>query len=289
MDEKDWSILVTLYEERNITKAAHRLYISQPALTYRIQQLEKEFDTKIVSRGKKGVEFTVKGDYLVQYAKEMQMQLRKTKEHLLNMDNTVKGALRLGASGMFARYELPTLLKDFLSQYPDVEINLKTGWSADISQMLQKEEAHVGIIRGDYHWHDKKVLFHSEKICLASSTKVDFKDLPSLPRINYKTDQSLQHVIEQWWQETYTVPPLISMEVDRIDTCKQLVLNGLGYAILPEICVKKEDPLQMIPIVLPDHQYLLRNTWIFYRDVTLELVHVKAFINFLQQSKMKST
>lgn len=281
MDEKDWHIITTLYEEKNITKAAGRLYISQPALTYRIQQMEKEFDSKIVSRGKKGVEFTVKGEFLVQYAQDMIDQLRKTKEQILNMDNTVKGTLRLAVSGLFARYELPSLLKEFLSIYPEVEVNLKTGWSSDIHQMLQKEESHLGIVRGDYSWKENKILLREEKICIASSKKIEFDELPSLPRVNYQTDHSLKNTIENWWQETYSVPPMISMEVDRLDTCKELVLNGLGYAILPEICIKNDEDLYIAPILLQENKYLLRNTWIFYRDAALELAQVKAFINFL--------
>lgn len=281
MDEKDWNILQTLYEERNITKAAQRLYTSQPSLTYRIQQLEKEFDATIISRGQKGVEFTVQGEYLVQYSKEMLMQLQKAKEYILNLEDTIKGTLRLGVSGMFARYELPFIMKNFLYRYPNVDINLKTGWSSEINQMLHKEEVHLGIVRGDYNWQGNKVLFREEKICIASINPIDFDELPTLSRINYQTDPSLKSLIDNWWQEKYKVPPRISMEVDRIDTCKQMVLNGLGYAILPSICVKEEEPLYMAPIITSDGKPLLRKTWIIYRENTLQLAYVKAFIDFL--------
>ncbi|AZV60178.1 LysR family transcriptional regulator [Peribacillus frigoritolerans] len=285
MDEKDWLILITLYEERNITKAAQRLFISQPALSYRIKQLEKEFKTNLISRGKRGVEFTVEGEYLVQYSKNMRKQLGAAKEHISNLDKKVKGTLRLGVSGLFARYKLPVLLKEFLTLYPEVEISLKTGWSSQIHQMLQKEEAHLGIVRGPYKWQENKVLFQEEKICIASSKKIELKELPFLPRVNYQTDQSLRNTIENWWQETFALPPKISMEVDRIETCKELVLNGLGYAILPEICIKDDEPLYTFPIVLSDNRYLLRETWVFYRDVTMDLAQVKAFIDFLNDSK----
>ena len=287
MDEKDWHLLINLHELRNITKTAQRLFITQPALTYRIKQLEKEFKTNLISRGKRGIEFTVKGEYLVQYAKEMRDQLRDVKEDIWSMDKKVQGPLRLGVSGLFARYELPVLLKDFLNLYPDVEISLKTGWSSEIQQMLQKEEAHLGIVRGPYNWQENKVLFQEEKICIASSKKIEVNDLPFLPRINYMTDQSLRTTIENWWQETFKVPPKISMEVDRIETCKELVINGLGYAILPEICIKNDDPLYTAPILLNDKSFLLRQTWIFYRNVTLELAQVKAFIDFLNDSKQR--
>jgi len=282
MDEKDWHILKTLHEERNITKTAQRLYTSQPALTYRIQQLEKEFDATIITRGQKGVEFTVQGEYLVHYANNMIMNLQKAKEYVLNVENTIKGTLRLGISGMFARYELPFIIKNFLYQYPNVDINLKTGWSSEINQMLQKEEVHIGIVRGDYNWQGKKILLREEEICVASVNKIDFNELPTLSRVNYQTDPSLKNLIDNWWQEKYKVPPRISMEVDRIDTCKQMVLNGLGYAILPSICVKKDEPLFMAPLITNENKPLLRKTWIIYRENTLQLAYVNAFIDFLE-------
>ncbi|RBN36768.1 LysR family transcriptional regulator, partial [Priestia megaterium] len=55
MDDRDWLILQVLYREKNITKAAKELFISQPALTHRLQQMEKEFHVQIVNRGRRGV------------------------------------------------------------------------------------------------------------------------------------------------------------------------------------------------------------------------------------------
>src|SRR5881394_2029418 len=121
MNEKDWIILQTIFEEHNISKAAEKLYISQPALTYRLQQLEREFGTMIVARGKRGVEFTSQGEYIAQYARDMILQLRNTKEFVQNMDKEIKGILRIGVSSIFARYELPTILNEFVKQYPNVE------------------------------------------------------------------------------------------------------------------------------------------------------------------------
>lgn len=285
MNEKDWRILSTLFEEKNITKTSKLLYISQPALTYRIKELEKEFNMKIITRGNRGVDFTPRGEFLAKYAQSMLSLLQKTKEQLVNMKEGISGTLRLAVSGMFARYELPTLLKEFLNIYPDVEINLKTGWSSEVYHMLQKEEAHLGIIRGNYDWPGDKILFKEEKICIVSNTEIDVVHLPSLPRINYQTDMSLKNTIDIWWNQTYTVPPKITMETDRSDTCKQMVLNGLGYSILPEICIQKEEPLYTIPLTTKNHSYITRNTWLIYHDTSLELKHVKAFIDFLIEYK----
>lgn len=283
MDEKDWVILQTIYKERNITKASERLYISQPALTYRVKQLEEDFDVKILIRGKKGVEFTTEGEYLVQYATKMQAELRKTKEHLENMDNKIKGTLRLGVSSIFARYELPKILSSFLKKYPDIEIILKTGWSLEINHMLQKEEAHVGIVRGNYNWQGKKYLLDEEKIYVVSKNKINISELPTIPRINYETDHSLKTLIDTWWQETFDIPPNITMEVDRIDTCREMVINGLGYAILPSICIKGFEHLHTYEISSKNNNDFSRRTWLIFQENALELSVVKVFVDFIKE------
>lgn len=285
MEERDWIILQTLYEEKNITKAAQTLYVSQPALTYRLQQLEKDFKTKIVFRGKKGVEFTAQGEYLVQYAKEMLHTLRKTKERVENMDDKIQGTLRLGVSSNFARYQLPPMLKQFLSIYPDIEIHLKTGFSSEITQLIYKEEIHIGIIRGEHSWSEQKLLLAKEPICLVSKSEVDISQLPSLPRIHYKTDPSLQNVINRWWQERFDQPPFITMEVDRIETCKEMVNNGLGYAIFPKACLSESDELYHRNLTNEHNEDILRDTWVVYRNSSLELNMIRAFVDFIKGIK----
>lgn len=64
MDEKDWLILKTLHEKKSITKTAETVFMSQPALSTRLQHIESRFNTVIVMRGKKGVQFTPEGEYL---------------------------------------------------------------------------------------------------------------------------------------------------------------------------------------------------------------------------------
>lgn len=285
MDEKDWRILQTVYQERNITKAAGRLYISQPALTYRIKQLEEEFNVRILLRGKRGVEFTAEGNYLVLYSGKMLADLRKTKEYLENMDNKIKGTLRLGVASIFARYELPEILSDFLKEYPDIEIILKTGWSADMHNLLQKEETHVGIIRGNYNWPGKKYLLNEEKLFVVSKNKINIENLPELSRINYKTDLTLKGLTDSWWQETFDTPPNYTMEVDRIDTCIEMVLHGLGFAIVPEISLKGYNQLHRIEVSSKNNNEFSRKTWLIFNENSLELSIVKAFVDFILKRK----
>ncbi|WNS77991.1 LysR family transcriptional regulator [Domibacillus sp. DTU_2020_1001157_1_SI_ALB_TIR_016] len=285
MDEKDWVALRVLYEEKNFSRAAERLYISQPALTYRLKNLEKEFGTSLFFKIKSGIEFTSEGIYLADYAEEMIKKLQKTKDYMLNMQNEVRGTLRLGVSSNFAQYKLPKILKKFSAQYPNVQFSVNTGWSTDIMHLLNSSSVQLGILRGNYEWYGIKTLLHKERLCLISKEEVDLEDLPELPFINYKTDSSLKNLMNGWWHDRFPDPPRVTMENDRQETCKEMVKQGLGVSILPEICLQPSDNLHTYGLSFKNGEPVLRNTWLMYSQDALRLSTVKAFIDFLNKKE----
>jgi DNA-binding transcriptional LysR family regulator len=282
LDERDWMVLQTLYKEKNITKAAQLLYISQPALTNRLHQLEKEFGVIIVNRGRRGVQFTPQGEYLAKSAQEMLLTLQKIKENVLNMEDSVAGTLRLGVSNFFTDYMLPNLLKLFKEQYPTIEFKVTTNFSSHIAQLIYNQDVHIGIVKGDFNWKDRKHLLFEESICIASKEKIDIHDLPNLPRIDYHTDTSLKNSIDKWWSEHFTQPPLVSIEVDKVDTCKKMVINGLGYAILPSLILKDVNDIHIADIKTIGGKPIVRKTWMIYHEDSLKLNIVKAFVDFIE-------
>lgn len=286
MDEKDWVILQTIYQEKNITKAAEKLFISQPALTYRLQQIEDNLSIKIFSRSRRGIKFTAEGEHLVDYAHKMIVELRKLKDRLLDMSQSTKGELRIGVSSNFAHYKLPKLLDDFIRIHPAVQFKVYTGWSIEILKLLETEEIHIGIIRGEYKWQGPKALIDEDPMCLIYKKPINLHELPNLPRINYKTDPDLKQLIEKWWNSKFTEPPLITMEVDKLETCKEMVLNGLGYGIIPRYLLQKDEQHLFIQnLTTPDDQLILRKLWMFYRTNEMKLSVVKAFVDFIKQGQ----
>ena len=98
MDQKDWKILKLLHEEKNITKTSERLFVSQPSLSYRLKNIEKEMGTRIIFKTKTGVEFTSEGEFLVQYAIKMLHELQVVKDNINNMSEEISGTLKIGVS-----------------------------------------------------------------------------------------------------------------------------------------------------------------------------------------------
>ncbi|WP_026574960.1 LysR family transcriptional regulator [Bacillus sp. UNC438CL73TsuS30] len=284
MDEKDWVAIKVLFEEKNISRASERLYISQPALTYRLKNLEKELGTELFFKIKGGIEFTSEGFYLADYAEEMIKKLQQTKDYILNMKEEVRGTLRLGVSSNFAQYKLPKLLKQFSTEYPNVQFSVNTGWSTSIMNLLNSSSVQLGILRGNYDWYGAKTMLHEERLCLISKREVDMNKLPELPFIHYQTDSSLKNLINGWWHDRFSEPPLVTMETDRQETCKEMVKNDLGIAILPEICLQPSDNLFTYGLSYKNGTPVLRSTWLMYNKDELQLTTVKTFLTFLNQN-----
>lgn len=283
MNDKDWQALQMVAEEKNISRAAERLYVSQPALTYRLKNIEKEFGASLFFKTKTGIELTAEGIHLANYAHEMSKQLQSTKDFLLNMQPEVRGTLRIGVSSNFAQYRLPALLKAFSTKYPHVKFNVRTGWSTEIMNLLNASDVHLGILRGNYDWSGTKTLLHKERLCLISKREVDLPSLPDLPFINYNTDSSLKGLINSWWHDHYASPPMVTMENDRQETCKEMVKHDLGVSILPEICLQPSDRLNVYGLSYKNEEPVLRNTWLMFQEDVLQLTAVKTFVDFLEE------
>ncbi|MCF2649055.1 MULTISPECIES: LysR family transcriptional regulator [Bacillaceae] len=295
MNEKDCLLLLYLQKEQNITKAAEHLFMTQPALTYRIRQLEKEFQVEILSKNGKNIRLTPAGEHLVEYAKRILSDLRKTKEFLLNLENELIGSLKIGVNSHFGLYNLPSILKDYIKMFPKVELNVDTGFSTEMMDLLVDGQIDVAIVRGDYNWSDGKYLLSEENVCIIANEPIDVKKLPRMPMINrkepkvllkYKTSpyNPFEQSVEYWWNQRFIEPPIVTMKVDSYETCKEMVKKGLGYAIIPSVFLKQTDDLYNAPLIFKNGQEMKRRTWMYYREESMSLATVAEFVRYMKKS-----
>jgi DNA-binding transcriptional LysR family regulator len=281
MEDRDWLIIKVLHEQKNVTKAAQALFISQPALTARIHQIEDYFGVKMIYRGSKGIHFTPEGDYLAKCSQDMLTTIRRIKEQVTNMGAEIKGTLRIGASNYLSQHKLPRLLGLFKERYPNVEIKVITNWSRGICSLLYNQDVHMGFVRSDFGWQGEKHILEEEPICVASKQEISLPDLPKLSRIDYHTDDTYKTLLAAWWNEQFSQPPKIGMMVSYLDICKAMVINGLGYAIVPDSTFNDVDgPIHRIYITDKEGKPILRRTWMLYQKEILELKIAKLFIEF---------
>jgi DNA-binding transcriptional LysR family regulator len=285
MDQTDWEVLKTLYEEENITNAAKRLYLSQPALTNRLQRIEREFGTQIVTRGRKGIQFTYQGKYLAQLAEEMIVKLDMIKQNIQNMSDEMVGVLRIGSLNFFADNYLPSILSKYTKKYPNVKVEVFSNKSELIYRKIYNKMLNVAFIRGSYVWTECEKTLWEEDISVFNSHPFELSDLAQMSRVEYDMDVTIRNMIDTWWIENFHTVPVVTIKVDRADTCKSMVLNDLGYAIMPEKCFSEseKEALYSYPLVYADGRPLIRKTRMIYHEDNLSLKIVRAFIEMVSE------
>lgn len=280
MDEKDWIILKTLQEKRSITKTAAVVYISQPALSKRLQQIEERFGATIALRNKNGIELTPAGEYLAARAQEFIDDMRTMTEYISNMGDEIKGTLRIGSSYFCTRYALPGLLMAFKEKYPQVELQVESSWSSTIVQKVISGDLHVGFVRNDSFPPEERHLLFQDKMFICSTKPLNLAKLPEEPQINYKSDILVRSELEMWWARHYSKPPRAVMEVDRISSSVSLVASGLGWAFLSEFSANSIPGLYKYPLTHQDGSPYYRNAWLVSNRDARQLKNVTAFIDF---------
>ncbi|ASV67464.1 LysR family transcriptional regulator [Cytobacillus sp. FSL W7-1323] len=282
MNLNDCHLLIDLYKTKNITHTANNLYTSQPALTYRIKQLEKKYEIELIVRGSKGIDFTEEGRILYEHAEQTLHNERLLVDQLANLAEEIKGTISIGASGLFALHHLPRILNAFKELYPNINIQLKTGWSSEMKEALNAEEIHLAIIRGNYSLNAKKCTLCNEELFIVSKNPFQKEDIPHLPFITYKTDPPLSLIIDKWWRTNFQKPVHPSIETDQAATCKEMVKYNVGIAVLPGISIEGEEDLYTISLNDFGEDIYYRETSLFYNPFVENLRHVKLFIDFLK-------
>lgn len=288
MNFQDWEMLATLHDTKNITHAAEKLFLSQPTLTSRIKKLENYYGVQLIMRKRRGITFTPEGIKLAEHAKQMLHEQRRIEENLNNMKEHVTGTLRVGVSNFFALNKMPKLLRIFNQKYPDVECQVVSGWSSEMHRSLLNHDVHISFIKGDYPWQGEKELLYEEDICVAAPWEFSWEELPTLPRIDYYTDAHMKNTIDNWWYDNYKESPYVNIQVNQVETCKEMVINKLGYAIIANLVVESYPELITKTLHGQNGQPIIRKTWMYYHPESLQLNIVRAFIDFMRTMDVKA-
>ncbi|MEQ8425268.1 MAG: LysR substrate-binding domain-containing protein [Cyclobacteriaceae bacterium] len=179
-------------QQLSFTKASQTLFISQPAISKHIRQLEEEYKTSLFERKGNSITLTEEGSILYEFilkGKELERQLG-LELNTYREPSQIKGDLKLGASTTVALYIVPPVLSGFRKKYPDVRISLFNRNSESVLSALKEREIDLGIVEGrskigqvksEHFLTDEVVPVCSPRSTLVKNPNIDIKDLPSVP------------------------------------------------------------------------------------------------------------
>ncbi|MCC6288297.1 MAG: LysR family transcriptional regulator [Chitinophagaceae bacterium] len=138
----------TVARRLNFTKTAEELFITQPAVTKHIHEIENYFKVKLFERNGTKIKLTAAGEMLLQYTEQIFSIYQNLEFELNSITQKQSGKIRIGASTTVAQYVLPPVLAGFHKKFSDIKVTLTTGNTEQIEQDLQNKKIDLGIIEG---------------------------------------------------------------------------------------------------------------------------------------------
>ena len=197
-------VFLCVAEHLNFTRASKELYISQPAISKHVQELEKEFQVRLVERSGGKVNLTREGEIFRDHARIFLDDYRRLESEMKLLRGSVDGKLRLGASTTIAQYMISPILAGFRERFPNVELSLLTGNSEFVEDALESGRIDLGLVEGSRRRpHLRYSFFARDELVLVTSgatvvpERVDAVSLKSLPLVLRESGSGTLEVIEK--------------------------------------------------------------------------------------------
>ena len=256
-------ILKAVATEKNFTKAAELLYLSQPSISKQIKTLEKNLDILLINRENRKVSLTENGEVFLQYSERILALCEESCRALIDLKNGERGNLTVGASQTIGTYLLPRVLALFAQDYPQINLKVQINSTRIIAKNILNREIDLAVVGGEIPQKLKKSLlvehFVEDEFSLivpklhpfASKKQITKEDLYHLNFITLNSNSTIRKFIDNILSQNQieTKQLKIIMQLNSIEGIKTAVSLGLGAAFVSSSAIEKEVELKTIEIV----------------------------------------
>jgi DNA-binding transcriptional LysR family regulator len=265
-------VLKAVATEKNFTKAAAVLYVSQPSLSKQIKTLEKNLDLLLINRERNKISLTENGKLLLQYSERILALCEESCRALIDLKNGDRGNLTVGASQTIGTYLMPRILGLFAQNYPQITLKVQVNSSRIIAKKIINREIDIAIVGGEISDDLEKNLtiqpFVSDELSLiiskshpfAKKNKINKEDLYSLDFITLNSNSTIKKFIDniliQNQIETKQLKTIL--QLNSIEGIKTAVSLGLGAAFVSSSAIEKELKLKTIGVIIIENIKITR-------------------------------
>ncbi len=243
--------------EKSFTRAAEKLFRTQPAISQSIRLLEEDLGEPLFLRLGRSAILTEAGKILLEHVTQAFEALEQGRRRIESLKELREGELTIGASDTTSCYILPGILKQFRDRYPNVELRILNCPSPEAARQVASRKADIGIVTLPLE-HPKLlcepiVTREDVAICapshpLAKRTRISFSDLLSYPLLLLDRGSNTRNFIDSKLKET-DLKPNIVMEMGSIEVIKKMVQMDFGVSIVPRISVQEEEKMKKLRTV----------------------------------------
>jgi DNA-binding transcriptional LysR family regulator len=293
MADRRLQVFHAVAKHLSFTKAAEALFMTQPAVTFQIRQLEEQFNTRLFDRAHGRITLTSAGQVALEYAERILGMSSELDTRLKEMSGHVAGPLLVGASMTIAEYLLPRILGEFKSQNPGVVPRLFVANSEAVQARIAERSLDVGFIEGDSHLpslvtdtcaEDELQVVCAPSHPLAKLGAITPKLLTEHAYIGREPGSGTREVIDHYLEKAGVAPESqqLVMELGSPEALKGLAATGLGFAIMSRATVVKETQLGQL-VSLPLEPRLTRHFSVVYPKERFHSRLVNGFVEFAKE------
>jgi DNA-binding transcriptional LysR family regulator len=290
MADRRLQVFHAVAKHLSFTKAAEALFMTQPAVTFQVKQLEEHFNTRLFERGHGRNTLTPAGHLVLEYAERILALSAELELRLKEMTGEVGGLLLVGASTTIAEFLLPQVLGDFKSKYPRVQPRLTVANSETVENRVAEHTLDIGFIEAPSHRDSVATDICCEDelqaVCAPSHPLARLKaaaprQLMQYPFISREPGSGTREVIDKYLNDADISPDMLNivMELGSPEALKGLVATGLGFTILSRVAVAKETRLGHL-VRVPLQPRLIRNFSVVYPKEKFRSKLVNTFVQF---------
>lgn len=263
-------IFSVVVQEGSFSAAAERLYMTQPAVSQHMKELESSLGRQLFQRGWRGVRLTHHGEVLNRYAAEIFALVAKAESALTDVEHLSSGRVRLGVTPGIGVYLAPDWVQYFRTRYPQLTVALQTGITPEIVNDVLGQHLDMGFIEGELNISltpqlGMLVLEEVEQQVVVGSKHpyweremVSIDELRQLPMIVREANSQSRI----WLEETlrhYGIEPVIGAEFDNLESIKRSVSLGMCMAIMPPYVVQAEVQQQLLHTIPVEGRHFTRS------------------------------
>jgi DNA-binding transcriptional LysR family regulator len=296
MADRRLQVFHTVAKQLSFTKAAELLFMTQPAVTFQVKQLEEHFNTRLFERSHGKISLTPAGELALDYAERILNMTAEMETRISELTGQVSGPILIGASTTIAEYMLPKLLGEFKRRHPETQARLTVANSETIENKVADHTLDIGLIESPSHHpnlvtkvccEDELVMICSPDSDIAKLSVVTPAELAGQPYISRESGSGTRECIDDYFKGSGVCLDELNlvMELGSREAIKGAVSAGLGVAVVSVTTVAKEVRLGELTAV-PMYPPLRRQLSLVYPQEKFRSSLLQAFLDFLETSPL---
>jgi len=292
MDYRD-EVFISVAVNLSFSKAAKDLFISQPAVTKHVKELERKMNVALFDRKGNKIFLTKAGKLCYRSLVKIRQAYRDMEFDIGLLENSFKGELRIGASSTISQYLIPKLIAAFHRKYPKIKIDLFNGNSFQMEQKLLNNEIDLAFVenassQGDLIYHnfieDEIVVVTGVNSVFAKQKILSLETIQEIPMVLREKGSGTLEVIENsFLQKGVDLENLnIFIHLGSTESIKNFLCDFDGIALVSEKSIEKELALKNIQIIkIKDLSIIRKFRWVFRKGP--DLVGANLFTEFISE------